>query len=131
MLSNYITVLVCVLFTLLFVTINLYLSKRFAPRVKNFLKSIPYECGEEPKGTPFIQLNPRYYVFALAFLIFDVEIIFMYPVASVFRQWVDLNWGLFILVETLMFLFILFFGLIYLWKNGDLQWVRTIEKEDG
>ncbi|MCB1197612.1 MAG: NADH-quinone oxidoreductase subunit A [Bdellovibrionota bacterium] len=130
MLSNYITVLVCVLFTLLFVTINLYLSRRLAPKIKNVLKSIPYECGEEPEGTPFIQLNPRYYVFALAFLIFDVEIIFMYPVASVFRQWVDRDLGVFVLTETLTFLVILFFGLIYLWKNGDLQWIQTIEKDE-
>ena len=130
MLAHFATILTCVLFTVVFVCCNLYLSKRFAPKIQNWVKSQPYECGEEVKGSPFIQFNPRYYVFALAFLIFDVEIVFMYPCALAFREMLQASQGTLIVLEILAFLLILFFGLVYLWANHDLTWVANIEKDE-
>jgi len=124
MLSDFFTVLLCIVFAVLFVTVQLYLSKRLAPKIKHYIKDMPYECGEVPQGGAHAPFNSRYYVFALAFLIFDVEMVFMFPVACVFRDWVDMGWGGFALFEILLFMSILFFGLVFLWRNGDLQWAE-------
>lgn len=77
-----------------------------------------YECGSVPFGGEWSQFNVRFYIFALLFLIFDVEIAFIYPWAIVFRQL-----GVASFVEMLVFIFILLVGLIYAWKKGVLKWV--------
>lgn len=82
-------------------------------------KYIPYECGEVPEGTAWIRFNIRFYVVALIFIIFDVEIVFLLPWAVVFK-----NLGLFAFVEGLIFIGILIVGLAYVWKKGDLEWVK-------
>jgi NADH-quinone oxidoreductase subunit A len=91
----------------------------------SYEKSIPYECGELPEGTPWIRFNPRYYVFALIFIIFDVEIAFMYPCAVLFRDWIDQGLGKIAFYEISAFAAILMLGLVYAWKRGDLQWIRS------
>jgi len=78
-----------------------------------------YECGETPEGSAWIQFNIRFYVFALIFIIFDVEIIFLLPWAVVFNRL-----GLFAFVEGLIFIAILVVGLAYVWAKGDLAWVK-------
>ncbi len=77
-----------------------------------------YECGEPTIGPSWIQYNVRYYVFALLFVIFDVEVVFLIPWAVVYKEL-----GLFALVEMLIFIAILIFGLVYAWKKGVLKWV--------
>jgi NADH-quinone oxidoreductase subunit A len=86
-------------------------------------KLTTYECGEDPTGNAWIQFNIRFYVVALIFVIFDVEAVFLLPWATVFR---DL--GLLAYVEGLVFIGILMVGLGYVWKKGDLAWVRTEDK---
>ncbi len=81
-------------------------------------KNINYECAEEPIGDSWIKFNPRFYVFALIFVIFDVEVVFLFPWAVAFGKL-----GLFALVEMVIFILILFFGLFYAWKKGALKWV--------
>ncbi len=81
-------------------------------------KSSIYECGELPVGTSWIQFNVRYYLFALIFVIFDVEVVFLFPWAVVFKQL-----GLFAFVEMVVFIAILVVGLIYAWRKGILKWV--------
>ncbi|TAK63840.1 MAG: NADH-quinone oxidoreductase subunit A [Bacteroidetes bacterium] len=76
-----------------------------------------YECGEEPVGSPWIRFNIRFYVIALIFLIFDVEIVFLFPWAVVYK-----TLGLFAFVEMIIFLAILAVGYAYIWANGDLEW---------
>jgi NADH-quinone oxidoreductase subunit A len=76
-----------------------------------------YECGEEPVGSPWVKYNIRFYVVALIFLIFDVEIVFLFPWAIVFK-----NLGMFAFVEMMVFLAILLVGYAYVWVKGDLDW---------
>ena len=76
-----------------------------------------YECGEEPVGEPWVQFNIRFYVVALIFLIFEVEVVFLFPWALVFKQF-----GMFALIEMLVFLAILIVGYAYVWVKGDLEW---------
>jgi NADH:ubiquinone oxidoreductase subunit 3 (subunit A) len=83
-------------------------------------KYIPYECGEVPEGSAWIRFNIRFYVFALIFIIFDVEIVFLLPWAVVFK-----SLGLFAFIEGLIFIGILIVGLAYVWKKGDLEWVKA------
>jgi NADH-quinone oxidoreductase subunit A len=77
-----------------------------------------YECGEPSLGTGFIQYNVRYYLIALLFVIFDVEVVFLLPWAVVFREL-----GMFGFVEAVIFILILLVGLIYAWKNRILEWL--------
>ncbi len=82
-------------------------------------KFIPYECGEVPEGNAWIRFNIRFYVCALIFIIFDVEIVFLLPWAVVFK-----TLGAFAFVEGLIFIAILAIGLAYVWKKGDLAWIK-------
>jgi NADH:ubiquinone oxidoreductase subunit 3 (subunit A) len=87
-------------------------------------KYIPYECGEVPEGSAWIRFNIRFYVFALVFIIFDVEIMFLLPWAVVFKKL-----GSFAFLEGLVFIAILAIGLAYVWKKGDLEWVKPEDLE--
>jgi NADH-quinone oxidoreductase subunit A len=82
-------------------------------------KYIPYECGEVPEGSAWIRFNIRFYVLALIFIIFDVEIVFLLPWAVVFKKL-----GPFAFIEGLIFIGILVIGLAYVWQKGDLEWVK-------
>ncbi len=88
-----------------------------------------YECGEVPVGQAWFNFNPRFYIIALVYIVFDVEIAFIYPIASVFKRWVDQGQGVFALVELAVFIVILLFGLAYVWVKGDLDWLRAIRVE--
>jgi len=77
-----------------------------------------------------MNFNIRFYLIALIFLIFDVEVAFVYPVTLVFRDWVLRGDGLFALAEILVFLTILFVGLVYVWMKGDLEWLKRVQKSD-
>jgi NADH-quinone oxidoreductase subunit A len=85
-----------------------------------------YECGELPTGNAWINFNIRFYLIALVFVIFDVELAFVYPVTVVFRSWLERGQGLFALVEIGLFLLILFLGLVYVWVKRDLEWVKRV-----
>ena len=100
-----------------FVGVNLVISRLLQPRHPTAVKLSTYECGELPVGQSWIQFNNRFYVIALVFLIFEVEIAFLFPWAVVFK---DL--GLFAFVEALIFIAILLVGLAYVWRKGDLEW---------
>lgn len=84
----------------------------------NKQKGQPYECGIPSEGSPWNQFNVGYYLFALIFLIFDVELVFMYPWAVVVKQI-----GVMALVEIAIFVFILFMGFLYAHKKGALKWM--------
>ena len=89
-------------------------------------KLATYECGEPPTGSAWINFNIRFYLVALIFVIFDVEIAFIYPVTVVFRDWVLKGNGLFALAEILVFLGVLFVGLVYVWVKHDLEWIKKV-----
>lgn len=86
-------------------------------------KEAIYECGEDPKGSPWVQFNIRFYVFALVFIIFDVEAVFLLPWAVVYRRL-----GPVAFVEGLVFILILAVALVYVWRKGDLEWVRAEDR---
>jgi NADH-quinone oxidoreductase subunit A len=94
-----------------------FFSRLIAPRYNDPVKVIPYECGELPYGSAWKQFNVGYYIFALLFLIFDVEVIFLFPWAVIYREF-----GLFALIEGGIFLLILIFGLVFAWRKGYLVW---------
>ena len=82
-------------------------------------KLISYECGEIPEGSAWVQFNIRFYVIALIFLIFDVEIVFLFPWAVVYQEL-----GLLAFIEAFIFVLILIVGFVYVWAKGDLEWVK-------
>lgn len=106
--------IVAVLFGGLLLTV----AKILRPNKVTKTKLESYECGMEPIEGNWSQYTARYYVFALLFLIFDVEIAFLYPWATVFRQF-----GLTSLIEMFVFILVLLLGLIYAWKKGVLKWL--------
>ncbi|MFM7734751.1 MAG: NADH-quinone oxidoreductase subunit A [Alphaproteobacteria bacterium] len=85
-----------------------------------------YECGEPPSGSAWINFNIRFYLVALIFVVFDVEVAFVYPVVVAFRNYVLQGKGLLVLAELLFFVGILFVGLIYVWAKRDLEWVKRV-----
>ena len=88
-----------------------------------------YECGEPPSGSAWINFNIRFYLIALVFVIFDVELAFVYPVVAVVKDWVAKGEGGFAFVELALFLVILMVGLVYVWRKGDLEWLKRIPAE--
>lgn len=105
-----------------------FASRLIAPKNPTPEKLTSYECGEEPTGDSWVPFNPRFYVIALVFLLFDVEMVFVFPWATVFGSKdiinVDGRWGVLSLIEMFAFLVILILGLVYVWVKGDLNWIK-------
>ncbi len=108
---------------LAFLVTNLLVWKIIRPSRPSEEKLTTYECGENPTGTAWVQFNIRFYVFALLFVIFDVEAVFLLPWAVVYKQ---LGWLAF--VEGLVFIGVLAVALAYVWRKGDLSWVRPEDR---
>lgn len=112
----------------LFVLFTFLLGWLVALKRPNPEKLSSYECGEEPTGSSWIQFNSRFYVVALIFLVFDVEMVFIFPWTTVFSQEIiiaaDQRWGWLSLIEMFIFIGILLIGLLYVWKKGDLNWIK-------
>jgi len=94
------------------------------------LKQQAYECGENPVGKAWSSFNVRFYIIGLIFIIFDVESALMFPVAAVFRRMSELGNGALVLIEVLLFLFVLIAGIAYCWRKGDLDWVKSYVVND-
>lgn len=119
MLSEFGIILLFFIIGFLFVGVALLAAAVVRPSKPNPIKNSTYECGEEPIGLPWIKFNVRYYVIALIFILFDVEVVFLLPWAVVFKQ---LGW--FAFFEMIVFVVILLLGLAYVWVKGDLDWER-------
>lgn len=100
-----------------FVAAGLLFSRVLQHRVQGEEKYSPYECGSDPVGPPWVQFKIGYYVYALLFVVFDIETAFLYPWAVAFGRL-----GLFALVEMVAFVGILTVGLAYAWREGALSW---------
>ncbi len=113
---------------ILFVLFTFFMGWLVALKRPNPIKLSSYECGEEPTGNSWIQFNSRFYVVALIFLLFDVEMVFIFPWATVFGQEAllaaDSRWGWLSLFEMFIFIGILLIGLMYVWMKGDLSWIK-------
>ena len=106
-----------------FLVVNLVVWRILRPSRHSEEKLTTYECGENPVGSAWVQFNIRFYVFALIFIIFDVEAVFLLPWAVVFREL-----GMLAFVEGLVFIVILVVALAYVWRKGDLEWVRPEDR---
>ncbi len=114
----YIPVAIFLIVGVIFPSILILLPVLLAPDNKVGEKLTTYECGVLPTGVAHMQYNMQYYMFALLYVVFDVEMVFMYPWAIVFT---DL--GMLAVIEMIMFILILVVGLVYAWKKGVLEWI--------
>jgi len=128
-LSDFGSILLFIIGSLAFVALVLGLARLIRPHRPNVEKLSSYECGEEPTVSANGQFNLRFYIIALVFILFDVELIFLFPWATVFGQRHLIEhtgglWGWFALTEMFLFVGILILGLAYAWVKGHLDWVR-------
>jgi NADH-quinone oxidoreductase subunit A len=126
--SEFGKILIFLITGIILLCLMFFLNRLIAPNNPTPEKLTSYECGEEPTGNAWLPFNSRFYVIALVFLLFDVEMVFIFPWATVFGnhqiQAIDHRWGWFSLVEMFIFLGILILGLIYVWVKGDLDWIK-------
>ena len=116
-LYNYLFVGIFLMVAIVFPLLPIILAYFVAPKKPSSIKNAAYECGVEAKGDPWIQFRAQYYLYALIFVIFDIETIFIYPWAVAYK-----SMGLFAFVEMLIFIAILGVGLMYAWRKGILEW---------
>lgn len=114
----YFILLITVLITAVFLVVAAYvIAKLIGPRTFNKVKGEPFECGIPTHGSSWIPVHVGYYLFAILFLIFDVETVFLYPWTVVVK-----DFGAMALVSIGFFLLVLVFGLAYAWRKGALEW---------
>lgn len=128
-LSAFSIILLFIVGSSIFVMIALMVAGMIRPDRPNEEKLSTYECGEDPSGSAWGQFNSRFYIVALIFILFDVEIVFLFPWATVFGQKELIDgtqglWGWFSLVEMFVFIGILAMGLAYAWAKGFLDWIK-------
>jgi len=117
MLNQWLYIAIFVAISILLPTIAIFLARVLSPKKPNKIKNSVYECGMETFDKTWIQFRIQYYLFALVFLIFDVETVFLYPIAVAYNQI-----SLFMVIETIIFISILFIGFLYVWRKGALNW---------
>jgi NADH-quinone oxidoreductase subunit A len=117
---DYFPVLLFLVLGAVFVPLNLLIGSLVRPKIYEPEKYTPYECGEESEGHLFNQFNPRFYIIALIFVVFEVELVFLFPWALLLR---GLGWYGF--VTGFIFLVILLLSLVYEWGKGNLEWIMA------
>ena len=118
---------------IVFLVISLLVARLIRPNRPNPQKLSTYESGEEPISTAWTQFNIRFYIVALIFILFEVELIFLFPWATVYSRKDLLDetnglWGWFSFAEMGIFVLVLALGLAYAWVNGLLDWVKPEQK---
>lgn len=119
MLTEFGKVLVFFILGIVFVAVGIFVAFILRPHKPNTEKHTIYECGEETIGESWIKFNIRFYVVALIFILFDVELVALFPWAIVFSEL-----GMYAYVAGALFIVVLFLADFYLWAKGDLEWVR-------
>ena len=128
-LSDFGEVLLYIIGGALFIAVSLFVSCLLRPNRPNSQKLATYESGEDPITSAWAQFNVRFYLIALIFILFEVEVLFLFPWATVFAKKELLEqtggrWGWFSVIEAVIFIGILALGLAYAWVNGHLDWVK-------
>jgi len=126
-LDVYMPVVILMTLGILLVFVSVFVAQVIRPSKPSALKEQPYECGEKPVGSAWANFNVRFYVVSLIFIIFDVEGALMFPVASIYKRFVQIGEGGVLLGSLLIFIAVLVFGIIYCWAKGDLEWVRSFQ----
>ncbi len=124
---QYTVMIVFIILGLLFIFVVLLIGSIFRPKVPNTEKSTIYECGERPIGEAWFNFNSRFYILALIFLIFDVEIALTIPVVVIFREWIEMGKGILAFTEIFLFLLLLALSLVYVWRNKDIDWIKKLD----
>jgi NADH-quinone oxidoreductase subunit A len=127
-LFDFANILMFLLVAVVFVAGALIVGALIRPHLPSPDKASTYECGERPVGRAWFNFNPRFYVIALTFLIFDVEVALALPVAVVFRKWLGEGRGTLALIELLLFILVLAVGLAFVWGKGNLEWIRELKE---
>jgi NADH-quinone oxidoreductase subunit A len=121
---SYIPVAVFLVVSLLMPPMTMLIVKLLSPRSKGVEKYSTYESGSVPTGPARIQFNVEYYLYAIAFVLFDIEVLFLYPWAMIYRGNTGVDTTVAV-VEMLVFIFVLLFGYAFLWKKGALKWMKN------
>ncbi len=123
MLTEFGKIFIFILVAVLFTIIAFFAAKLIRPSRPSKEKLEVYECGENIEGTPWVKFNIRFYVVALIFLIFDVEVVLLFPWALTYQ-----DFGIYGFLVGIIFLLVLALGMAYEWRKGDLEWARPIPK---
>lgn len=118
--QNYLPVLVLLIIAVVIPAVILILTHRLGPRKPSERKLSMYESGMPPVGGAHPKFSVRFYILAMLFILFDIEVVFMYPWAVIYKKWIAVS--SFILIEGLIFIAILLIGYIYVWRKGALEW---------
>ena len=125
MYQDFLPIFIFIILAIVLIGLPLAIQHLVAPRQnKGGDKLESYECGELPEGSAWVKFNVRFYVIALIFIIFDVEVIFLFPWAVVFQELSNNGLGLLAFIEMFVFVLILIVGFAYVWVKGDLDWVK-------
>ena len=119
---EYVAIALMIALATIIALIAIGLGYLFGPRKKSDVKSMPYESGMTPYGEGTRRMPVRFYLIAVLFILFDIEVVFFLPWAIVLREFTDDGKGLFILGEMIVFIVILLVGYVYAWKKGALEW---------
>jgi len=120
--NPYLPLLMLFAFAALFAGGFLLLSHLLGPKKRTAEKGLPYECGIDPSGTVRHRLSVKFYLVAMLFILFDVEVVFLYPWAILYRDFVKAGFGPFLFVEMAIFLGVLAVGLIYVYGRRAIEW---------
>lgn len=120
--NPYIPLLLLFLLSALLVGGLLGLSHLLGPRKRSTEKELPYECGIDPIGSARERFSVKFYLVAMLFILFDIEVVFLYPWAILFKESVQAGGGLSLFIEMAVFLGVLFIGLIYIYGRKALEW---------
>ncbi|HTT34193.1 MAG TPA: NADH-quinone oxidoreductase subunit A [Methylomirabilota bacterium] len=121
--KEYLPVLIYAVLAMAFPAVTIVLAKYIRPDSTSYgVKLKPYECGVPPEGDSRGRYSVRFYIIAMLFVVFDVETMFLFPWAILYRGWVMMHLGLFALVSMFVFLGILLVGYVWLYKKGALEW---------
>lgn len=121
-LAKYIPIFVLVGIALVLGFLLTNLSRLLGPFRPNKIKGSPYESGMDPVGTAHERFSVKFYLIAMMFILFDIEVVFMYPWAVQYKELILQSKSLFPFIEMLVFVLILFVGYIYVYKKGGLKW---------
>ena len=132
-LTEFGTVLIFILGAITFVSMGLIVASIIRPKKPNYEKLTTYESGEETIGNAWGQFNIKFYIVAIIFLLFEVEIIYLFPWAVIFGDKelimsTDYTWAWFAITEMFIFILVLALGLAYAWRKGYLDWVKPVNR---
>ncbi|HSQ16121.1 MAG TPA: NADH-quinone oxidoreductase subunit A [Anaerolineales bacterium] len=122
MLQDFLPIAVIIILAIALGFLVVFLGNTFGPRRPSLRKGMPYESGMKPYGEGTRRVPVKFYLVAVLFILFDIELVFFVPWAVVFRQFIQNGFGGFALIEMAVFIIILLVGYVYAWKKGAFEW---------